>query len=148
MKYKRSKTFTEEQLQELFRSVEWFSGHFPQQLQKAFRNSTRVISAWKGTELSGLIRGLDDGGWQAIIDCLLVRPEYQGIGVGAKLLQMLLADYENFLYVNVVPDEKRMLPFIKNMGLKSWSKELQCKERAIGQLCKGWAENKYVIYTA
>lgn len=102
----------------MFRSVGWFSGYFPQQLQKAFRNSSRVISAWKGTEMIGLIRGLDDGGWQATIDCLLVRPEQQGTGIGAHLLQMLLEDYESFLYVNVVPDEKKNVAFYQKHGFE------------------------------
>jgi len=66
----------------------------------------------------GLIRGLDDGVWQATIDCLLVNPKYQGQQVGSTLLKMLLNDYEHFLYVNVVPDEKKNVIFYQKHGFK------------------------------
>lgn len=78
IEYRRCREFTEEQLGWLFRSVGWYSGRFPERLKKAMGNSSRVISAWDGERLVGLIRGLDDGVWQASIDCLLVDPEYQG----------------------------------------------------------------------
>ena len=104
IEFKYIKNFTEEQLSELFLSVDWYSGNFPQKLKIAFENSSRVISAWDGEQLMGLIRGLDDGVWQATIDCLLVNPNYQGQQVGSTLLKMLLKDYECFLYVDVVPD--------------------------------------------
>lgn len=118
IEFKYIKKFTEEQLSELFLSVDWYSKNFPQKLKTAFENSSRVISAWDGEKLMGLIRGLDDGVWQATIDCLLVNPKYQGHQVGSTLLKMLLNDYEHFLYVDVVPDEKKNVIFYQKHGFK------------------------------
>ena len=118
IEYKCINSFSEEQLSELFLSVNWISGSFPQKLKIAFENSSRVISAWDGHKLVGLIRGLDDGIWQATIDCLLVNPEYQGQKIATTLLGMLLNEYEKFLYVDVVPDEKKNVGFYEKHGFK------------------------------
>lgn len=118
IEYKRIKDFESDQLQELFMSVEWFSGNFPEKLQTALHNSSKVISAWDGNKLVGLIRGLDDGIWQATIDCLLVNPAYQGKGIASALLKHLLNEYSNFLYVDVVPDEKKNVSFYEKHGFE------------------------------
>ena len=108
IEYRRCREFTEEQLGGLFRSVGWYSGRFPERLKKAMGNSSRVISAWDGECLVGLIRGLDDGVWQASIDCLLVDPEYQGRKIASALLEMLLEDYRELLYVEVMEEGTAM----------------------------------------
>lgn len=119
--YKYTKDFDTRQIAELFQSVKWFSGNFPNRLQIALRNSSRVISAWDEDKLVGLIRGLDDGIWQATIDCLLVMPNYQGQGIASTLLNRLLMEYSDFLYVDVVPDEKENVAFYEKHGFKVMS---------------------------
>ena len=114
IEYKHIKSFDEDQLKELFLSVNWFSGNFPQKLKTALLNSSRVISAWEGDTLVGLIRGLDDGAWQATIDCLLVTPDYQGRGIASTLLTLLLDEYSEFLYVDVVPETKNLQFYLKH----------------------------------
>ena len=118
IEYKQIKDFESDQLQELFMSVEWFSGNFPEKLQTALHNSSKVISAWDGNKLVGLIRGLDDGIWQATIDCLLVNPAYQGKGIASALLKHLLNEYSDFLYIDVVPDEKKNVSFYEKHGFE------------------------------
>ncbi|EGW39121.1 GNAT family N-acetyltransferase [Desulfosporosinus sp. OT] len=118
IEYKRLKDFTEEQLEDLFLSVNWFSGKFPAKLRIAFLNSSKVVSAWDDIKLVGLIRGLDDGVWQATIDCLLVNPQYQGCGIASTLVNTLLQDYRDFLYVEVVPDEKKNVSFYQKHGFE------------------------------
>ena len=116
--YKDTRNFKEEQIEGLFKSVGQFSGGFPDKLKIALRNSSKVISAWDKGRLVGLIRGLDDGIWQATIDCLVVDPQYQGRGIASKLLRDLLCEYEGILYVSVVPDEKKNVTFYQNHGFE------------------------------
>lgn len=116
--YECKKEFEPQQMEELFLSVGWFSGRFPEKLVIAMRNSSKIISAWDGDVLVGLVRGLDDGGWQATIDCLLVRPDYQGQGIASALLQKLLTEYRDFLYVDVIPEEKKNVSFYEKHGFK------------------------------
>jgi len=112
--YKRIKTIEADQLAELFLSVDWFSGKFPEKLKIAFMNASKVISAWDNEKLVGLIRCLDDGIWQATIDCLLVNPEYQGRGIASTLLKMILEDCKEFLYVDVLPDQSKAQFYLKH----------------------------------
>lgn len=116
IQYKRTKEFDPKQLEQLFLSVKWQSGKHPEKLVVAFQNSTRVISAWDNDRLVGLIRGLDDGIWQATIDCLLVHKEYQRQGIASALLEMLKEDYKDFYYLDVVPDEEKNVPFYQKHG--------------------------------
>ena len=48
IKYTEEKTFTQDQVQELFKSVGWFSAEYPQRLHKALMNSQTVLTAWDG----------------------------------------------------------------------------------------------------
>lgn len=118
IEYKWTKDFEIFQIHELFTAVHWFSGSFPEKLQVALRNSSKVISAWDEEKLVGLIRGLDDGIWQATIDCLLVHPSYQGQGIASALLKKLLEEYADFLYIDVVPDEKKNVSFYEKHGFE------------------------------
>lgn len=114
--YRDTRAFTEAALASLFQSVGWYSGAFPALLCAAFAQSSRVLSAWDGERLVGLIRGMDDGGWQATIDCLLVDPVYQGRGIAGELLERLKAVYADFLYINVMPEDAQNVPFYEKHG--------------------------------
>ena len=58
--YKAIHKFGKEDLQDLFLSVEWFSGHFLDKLQIAMRNFETVISAWDEGKLVDMICAMDD----------------------------------------------------------------------------------------
>ena len=79
--YKETKDFTEQEVEELFLSVKWLSGKYPERLIKALKSSSLVVTAWDGTQLVGLIRALDDGEMVAFLHYLLVHPDYQGNGI-------------------------------------------------------------------
>ena len=48
IKYTEEQTFTQDQVQELFKSVGWISAEYPQRLHKALMNSQTVLTAWDG----------------------------------------------------------------------------------------------------
>ena len=102
IEYRDTHEFTQEALQDLFLSVEWSSGHFPEKLQRAMRGFSSVDSAWDGDRLVGLICALDDGVMTAYIHYLLVRPEYQGAGVGRALVERMKARYSDYLRIVLV----------------------------------------------
>ena len=116
MQIKRIKDFNEENLQELFSSVDWKSAENPQKLVNAFKNSSNVISAWEDDHLIGIIRSMDDGCWSANIDCLIVHKDFQGKGIASKLITELLEDLKNIEYINVCPDDKTMDSFYLKFG--------------------------------
>lgn len=94
--------FTAEQLEDLFLSVEWSSGHFPQRLVVAMRNFEAVYAAWDGDLLVGLVCAMDDGSMTAYVHYLLVSPEYHGKGIGTQLVQAIRDRYANYLRIVVV----------------------------------------------
>ena len=100
--YRDTHEFTAQQLQELFLSVEWSSGHYPEKLVVAMRNFERVYTAWDGELLVGLICAMDDGIMTAYIHYLLVRPEYHGTGIGRRLVELMKDAYRDYLRVVLV----------------------------------------------
>ena len=49
--YTEEKKFTKEQVQELFLSVGWVSGNYPERLYKALMHSSTVLTVWDGEKL-------------------------------------------------------------------------------------------------
>jgi len=96
IKYNNNKIFTADQLRDLFLSVEWSSGNYPDKLQVAMENSHTVFSAWDGEELVGLINCLSDGVMTAYFHYLLVRPQYQDKEIGRKLVALMLEEYKDY----------------------------------------------------
>lgn len=52
--YKDILDFTAAELERLFLSVEWSSGHFPDKLKTAMTNYETVFSAWDRDKLVGI----------------------------------------------------------------------------------------------
>lgn len=62
----------------------------PEMLEVAFRNSLLRVFAFDGTKLVGAGRALSDGVWRAAIYDVAVLPEYQGKGIGHKIVHHLI----------------------------------------------------------
>jgi hypothetical protein len=75
-----SKEVTAINIRDLFLSVNWSLGNKPDKLQSAFSHSDKVITAWDGEKLIGLINTIADGSLTAFIPYLLVNPDYQNRG--------------------------------------------------------------------
>lgn len=115
--YKDTKDFTPKQLEELFLSVEWSSGHYPDKLVIAMKNYGTVYSAWDGEKLAGLISTMDDGVMTAYIHYLLVNPEYQGMGIGKELVRMTTEKYKDYLRTILIAVEEEV-DFYKHCGFE------------------------------
>ena len=82
IRYKDIRDFTPQELQDLFLSVGWSSGNYPDKLAIAMKNSDTVFSAWDNQKLVGLVNVLDNGIMTTHRHYLLISPEYQHIGIG------------------------------------------------------------------
>jgi len=105
--YRDTHAFTPQALQDLFLSVEWSSGHYPEKLAAAMQNFGTVYSAWEtdaaGNEcLVGLISAMDDGVMTAYVHYLLVHPAYQRRGIGKRLVELIREHYREYLRIVVV----------------------------------------------
>ncbi|MBR5381822.1 MAG: GNAT family N-acetyltransferase [Oscillospiraceae bacterium] len=117
MEIRDTHEFTKEQLEALFLSVGWSSGHFPDKLVTAMRHFASVYSAWDGDELVGLVCAMDDGVMNAYVHYLLVKPAYQGSGIGRELVGRIKAHYADYLRIVVVAYNKE-LPFYEKCGFE------------------------------
>jgi len=114
---------TFEQLFELYDSVGWVSYTHERRrdgLPKAIRNSTYVVTAWSGETLVGLARGLSDDVSIFYLQDILVRPAFQGQGVGRRLLENCL---ERFGHVRskvlMTDNEEKQVSFYESLGYKN-----------------------------
>ena len=116
LKYTEEKIFTQEQVQQLFLSINWVSGNYPKRLYKALMNSSTVLTVWDDDFLVGLIRVLDDTEMLAQIHYVLVHPDYQGKGIASKMLGYIKEKYKGFMYLEVMPEDKNSVSFYKKNG--------------------------------
>jgi GNAT superfamily N-acetyltransferase len=100
--YKNTHNFSKKELEELFLSVEWSSGHFPEKLVIAMKNFDTVFSAWDGDRLVGMICAMDDGIMNAYVHYLLVKPDYQLKGIGRELVERVKSHYKDYLRIVVI----------------------------------------------
>ena len=121
IEYRQTKEFTAVELKRLFLSVNWESGKYPEKLVRAMHNSTKVISAWDGNKLVGLVRALDDGETIAFLHYLLVDPAYQGHHIGDELMKRIMVFYEDFLYVKIMPSDPKTIPFYERYGFRQYN---------------------------
>jgi ribosomal protein S18 acetylase RimI-like enzyme len=102
IKYYDKHDFTKEELEDLFLSVEWSSGKYPEKLVISMKNFKSVFSAYDNDKLVGLICVMDDGIMNAYIHYLLVNPKYQGLKIGKTLVEKVKEKYKDYLRIAVI----------------------------------------------
>lgn len=136
IKYTEERYFTSQQVAELFLSVRWVVGKYPDRLYKALMNSSRVITAWDGDRLIGLIRLMDDSELVCFINYVLVHPEYHGRGIAGQLLEMVKDAYKSYLYINVMIGESKNATFYEKHGFKIKDDSLPMQYRNVPKYTK------------
>lgn len=120
IEYKDTHDFTKEELEDLFLSVDWSSGHFPEKLVVAMKNFDTVISAYDGDKLVGMICAMDDGIMNAYVHYLLVNPAYHGNTIGRTLVAKVNEKYKDYMRIAVIAYNKE-LHFYKDCGFEKSS---------------------------
>jgi ribosomal protein S18 acetylase RimI-like enzyme len=85
----------------------------------AFSNSQFIVSAWEDKELVGFARVLSDKEIFATIWNLMVKKQYQGLGIGSKLIQKCLEKYPNAVYFLFASKETEK--FYEKLGFQKHS---------------------------
>lgn len=81
-----------QQLQALLQiTAHWAQDRMVDDLQVALLNSDPVVSAWWRETLVGFARATSDGVYRATIWDVVVHPEFQGGGIGRKLVTTILS---------------------------------------------------------
>jgi GNAT superfamily N-acetyltransferase len=115
MEYSATRDLPLENVLTLYRANGWSAAEKPELLHKALLNSHSLVTAWDGDKLVGLGNAISDGHLVVYYPHLLVLPEYQGQGIGTRLMQMLMAKYGGFHQQMVVADG-RATEFYRRCG--------------------------------
>ena len=117
IEYRDTREFSEKDLERLFLSVGWSSGHFPDRLRAAMKYFGTVYSAWDGDRLVGMACAMDDGNMNAYIHYLLVDPDHQDMAVGRTLIGMMKERYRDYLRIAVIAYDSET-GFYENCGFR------------------------------
>ena len=115
IKYLDKHDFTKGEIEDLFLSVEWSSGKYPEKLVMAMKGFKTVFSAYDGDKLVGMVCAMDDGIMNAYVHYLLVNPKYQKLGIGKQLMEMVKEKYKDYLRIALIGYHKAV-GFYENIG--------------------------------
>ncbi len=80
------------QLCDLFKVAAFWAGERrPSEMARAIAHSKPIVTVWNGEQLIGFSRATSDGVFRATIWDVVIHPDYQGAGLGRKLVQTLIA---------------------------------------------------------
>jgi len=69
----------------------WAQGRDRRALMRMLLGSCSVVSAWRGNHLVGIGRATSDGVFRAVLWDVVVAEEYQGLGLGRRIVEALLS---------------------------------------------------------
>ena len=111
----------ESEILKLYDSVGWVNHTSrPADLAAALKNSTYLVTCCVDGRLIGLARCLSDDVFISYLQEILVDPEFQGRGIGRRLLGKCLARYEHVsTHVLLTDDEMKQKRFYESLGYKN-----------------------------
>ena len=101
----------------LYQANAWSSAEKPELLHKGLLASHSLVTAWDDGKLVGLGNALSDGHLVVYYPHLLVLPEYQGRGIGTRLMGMLVARYQGF-HQHMLMADGRAIEFYRKCGFQ------------------------------
>lgn len=114
---KETKDVKQEDIIAIYKANHWSSAEKPDQLFKALINSHSFITAWHNEKLVGLGNALSDGFLVVYYPHLIIHPDYQGQGIGKRILNRLQEKYGDFHQQILVADGKA-IDFYEKCGFE------------------------------
>ncbi len=95
-----------EAVRAVYKSVGWtIYASDPEKLCRAFENSLYVLGAYDGDTLVGILRAVGDGETVVFLQDILARPEYQGQGIGRKLMAEFFRKFSHVRQIQLLTDD-------------------------------------------
>lgn len=104
-----------EQVLALYKANGWSAVEKPNELFNALIHSHTLITAWDKDKLIGLGNAISDGYLVVYYPHLLVHPNYQGKGIGKRIVDRMSKKYKDFHMQMLVADGKA-IDFYKKAG--------------------------------
>ncbi|SON52957.1 GNAT family N-acetyltransferase [Vibrio tapetis] len=112
-----SKEIDEVEVIRLYRANEWSSAEIPEKLIPALLNSDTLVTARKGGKLIGIGNAISDGCLVVYYPHLLVDPNFQGLGVGRKMMELMQSKYKNF-HQQMLTADGESVEFYRALGFE------------------------------
>jgi GNAT superfamily N-acetyltransferase len=93
----------------------WSSAQKPHFLHQALINSHALISAWDSDQLVGIGNAISDGFLVVYYPHLLVLPNYQGQGIGRRLMEILRQRYKE-MHMQILVADGEAIAFYEKCG--------------------------------
>ncbi len=100
---------------DLYRANHWSAAEKPNELLSALRHSHTLVTARSLGKLIGIGNAISDGYLVVYYPHMLVQPEFQGQGVGRKMMEKMLERYAGFHQQMLTADGKA-IEFYKALG--------------------------------
>jgi len=84
----------------LFKDINWKT-RLPEEISGAFRLSSITLFVYDKEEIIGFGRAISDGRYYAILADIVVDPNYQGKGIGRRLVNELNAELTGYHFVTL-----------------------------------------------
>jgi ribosomal protein S18 acetylase RimI-like enzyme len=94
--------------------VGWPNHPNPEKHLQILRNSYRTWIAKDGNQVVGFINAISDGMYSAYIPLLEVLPSHQRLGIGSKLIQLMLNELNGMYSIDVCCDQKILKLYLRN----------------------------------
>ncbi len=95
IQFRYTPVFTHDQLHQLCElfvaAAFWAKDRRPEEMAQAIAHSNPVVTAWDNNRLIGFSRATSDGRFRATIWDVVLHPNYQGSGLGRRLVETLIA---------------------------------------------------------
>lgn len=126
------RNYNENEILNLYQSVGWINyTNNSKMLEDAYANSLKILGAYEGEKLIGIIRVVGDGYSVVFIQDLLVYPEYQRQGVGTALLNQVLLDYKHVYQKHLLTENtEKTIQFYKSLGF-TMDTDMECRAFSI-----------------
>ena len=66
----------------------------------------------------GLINAIDDSELTAYVHYLCVDPQFQGKGIGKKLLEFIKEKYKDYLYIILIAENEPLIKYYRQNGFE------------------------------
>lgn len=116
--------YNESEILPLYQAVGWTNyTQNPEMLRSAYSHSLETLVVRDGGKTVGLIRAVGDGHSIVYIQDIIVHPEYQRRGIGTRLIQAMLAQFQHVYQIVLSTDsEARTIAFYESVGFTEHSK--------------------------
>jgi GNAT superfamily N-acetyltransferase len=109
------KDINEDEVIDLYKANEWSSADKPVELIAALTNSHSLVTAKFNGKLIGLGNAISDGHLVVYYPHMLVHPDYQGKGVGRKMMEAFQSIYGDF-HQQMLTADGEAIDFYKTLG--------------------------------